>query len=246
MSTMILRSKSNRSSANSSQPIVKEAASGSSSAVSARETFDNLSPKELVLKAIELNKDPIVADILLALSEEIPKDFSDIIKEEERSRSVVIVGLAESDDRLRPSECQAELESKVGAILDVLKVECRPSSVYRMGQRSNAKPRLVKVVLPTTTHWRLALRNARLLRHSSFKTVHIRKSMTPEELKRDGELRMEARNRNRECGTRQWVVYKSELKRITELPFQKPDGSLTQGISPTSQFAASQPQVLQH
>ncbi|VDP10724.1 unnamed protein product [Heligmosomoides polygyrus] len=83
----------------------------------------SLSSKELVMKAMELNKDPVIAEILFALSERIPKDLSDTIKEEQRFRSIVIANLEEADAQLRPSECQADLELKVLSILDLVKLE---------------------------------------------------------------------------------------------------------------------------
>ncbi|VDP45303.1 unnamed protein product [Heligmosomoides polygyrus] len=137
-------------------------------------SLGSLSSKELVMKAMELNKDPVIAEIFL--SERIPKDLSDTIKEEQRRRSIVIANLEEADAQLRPSQ----------SILDLVKVECRPVNVYRMGAYSNTRPRLVKVILPTSFHWRQALHNAHLLRHSSYKAARLRKSMTPEELKKSG------------------------------------------------------------
>lgn len=59
------------------------------------------------------------------------------------------------------------------------------------------RSRLVKVVLPTTSHWGIALANARPLRRNrGFENVFIRRSMTAEERKQDYELRKLTRERN--------------------------------------------------
>lgn len=142
----------------------------------------------------------------------------DVAQSEIHGRSIVIANLDEALGDTRPSERQKDLECKVSDILDVVNVECRPSAIYRMGTFDPARRRLVKVVLPTTTHWRLCLANARLLRGSRFSEVYIRKSMSPEERKRDFDLRQEARERNKGKAEREWVVYRGQLMHVSELP----------------------------
>ncbi|KAK6033162.1 hypothetical protein OSTOST_00625 [Ostertagia ostertagi] len=87
-----------------------------------------------------------------------------------------------------------------------------------MGKMDPKRPRLVKIVLPATSHWRTALANARLLRSAGFPQVYIRKSMTLGERQRDFELRQIARDRNKGSTVKQWVVYRDQLMRVTDLP----------------------------
>ncbi|PIO76882.1 hypothetical protein TELCIR_01034 [Teladorsagia circumcincta] len=159
--------------------------------------LEKMSAANLIKAIIERNKDPLIEPLLIALSDKIPKEFSESIESEKRARSIVISGLKEAPNDLPPSHRQKSLEDDVSKVLDALKVECRPSEIYRIGKSDPKRPRLVKVVLPARSHWRTALANARLLRDAGFPQVFIRKSMTLEERQRDFELRQMARDRNK-------------------------------------------------
>uniref|UniRef100_A0A7I4Z3B6 DUF218 domain-containing protein n=1 Tax=Haemonchus contortus TaxID=6289 RepID=A0A7I4Z3B6_HAECO len=121
--------------------------------------------------------------MLIALSKKIPMEFADLIEGDKRSRSIVISGLEEGQDGLRPSARHRDLEDKVANVLDAVDVECRPIEIYRMGKPNSKLPRLVKVVLPSRAHWRRALANARLLRDAGLPKVFMRRSMTEDERK---------------------------------------------------------------
>ncbi|VDO26096.1 unnamed protein product [Haemonchus placei] len=156
--------------------------------------------------------------MLVALSDKIPKEVSDAVDEDKRSRSFVISGLEEASPQMRPSERQIDLEGKVRDVLDCLNVECRPVEIYRLGKPATDRPRLVKIVLPSKSHWRTAFKNAKNLKFSSqLKSVFVRRSMTQEERSRDYELRQQAKDRNRGKDKREWVVFRGGLKHITEL-----------------------------
>lgn len=82
-----------------------------------------------------------------------------------------------------------------------------------MGKPDPSGQRLLKIVLPTTSHWREALANTHLLRKvSDFKGVYIRRSMAANERKRDCEMRQMAKNKNTSMGRREWCVYSNELQ----------------------------------
>ncbi|VDO13923.1 unnamed protein product [Haemonchus placei] len=185
------------------------------------ENFHNMSAMELIKSIMELNQDPAIESMLVALSEKIPMEFSNLLESDKRSRSIVISGLEEGRDGLCPSARQRDLEDKVARVLDAVDVECRPVETYRMGRPNSKHPRLVKVVLPSRSHWRRVLANARLLRDAGLPEVFIRRSMTEEERKREYELRQEARERNKGSGIREWVVYHGQLKRAAELPHKR-------------------------
>nr|CDJ90946.1 hypothetical protein HCOI_01249700 [Haemonchus contortus] len=177
-----------------------------------------MSAMELIKSIIELDHDPAIENMLIALSEKIPMEFADLLESDKRSRSIVISGLEEGQDGLRSSARQRDLEDKVARVLDAVDVECRPAEIYRVGKPNSKHPRLVKVVLPSRSHRRRALANARLLRDTGFPKIFIRRSMTEDERKREYELRQEARERNKGSGVREWVVYHGQLKRAAELP----------------------------
>lgn len=171
-----------------------------------------------IMNLILEKTDPEIDRMVRVVLSRIPHELRDAVEADKRSRSLVISGLPEADPSLPPSEKQRDLESKVSEVLDVVDVECRPIEVYRMGTRSNSSPRLVKLVLPSKSHWITALANAHRLRREGFANVYIRKSMTLEERKREFELRQECRERNRDLKTRAWVVYRGELRQVQDLP----------------------------
>lgn len=183
----------------------------------------NLNAMEYLDLIISKNKDPKISKMLQVLKVKIPGDITSAIEADKRGRSLVIAGLPQSAESVKPSLRQKELEEKVEGILDVLKVECRPVELYRMGKLDTARPRLVKLVLPSKAHWLTALSNARLLRSSEFRDVFLRRSMTPEERRKEFELRQEARNRNSKAKRKEWVVYRGVLTNVKDLrsnPYQ--------------------------
>ncbi|XGW28740.1 hypothetical protein V3C99_008492 [Haemonchus contortus] len=163
-------------------------------------------------------KDPVMAKFLNALVSKLPQTIADAVEADKRGRSLVASGIPESSPNISPSGKKRELEVKVTEVLDILGVECRPVEVYRMGKPDSSRPRLVKLVLPSKTHWITALTNSHRLRTSSFSTVFVRKSLTPAERTLDKQLRLECRKRNDQLNSRVWVVYRGELRRADELP----------------------------
>ncbi|EYC30261.1 hypothetical protein Y032_0005g2544 [Ancylostoma ceylanicum] len=180
------------------------------------------------------NKDPVIEQLVQALVEKYPKQGCCNCAIEKRSRSIVLSGLPEPSEELRASEKQAELEKRVTDILDVLEVDCKPSEVFRMGRVNGGRPRLVKLILPSRSYWATALRNAHRLRTSSYSSVFVRKSMTPDERKLDYDLRQEAKDRNKSANERVWVVYKGELKRIQDLPYRQQSCCASSGVADTT------------
>ncbi|KAK6062102.1 hypothetical protein COOONC_00230 [Cooperia oncophora] len=69
-------------------------------------------------------------------------DFTEAIENEKRARTIVVYGLEEPNEGLPLRIVKTILRE------NILKVECRPCEVYRMGKRDPKRPRLVKVVLP--------------------------------------------------------------------------------------------------
>ncbi|KIH44492.1 hypothetical protein ANCDUO_25482 [Ancylostoma duodenale] len=62
-----------------------------------------------------------------------------------------------------------DLEDRVCDILEILKVDERPTEVFPIGKPNPTRPRLVKLVLPSTSCWRIALSNSRLLHALLFR-----------------------------------------------------------------------------
>ncbi|KIH57139.1 hypothetical protein ANCDUO_12673 [Ancylostoma duodenale] len=137
-----------------------------------------------------------------------------------RGRSLVIAGLPEAPENARASERQADTETKVGEILDILDVQCLPVEVFRMGRFEKGKSRLTKVELPSRSHWVSVLSRAKMLRENEkYGKVFVRRSVTIEERRREKELRDQAKQMNE---TRTYegrmVVYKGEVVPVSSLP----------------------------
>lgn len=188
----------------------------------------NMSMSELVSAMMERNeqiKDPVMAKFLNALVSKLPQTIADAVEADKRGRSLVVSGIPESSPNVPPSGKQRELEVKVSELLDILGVECRPVEVYRMGEPDSSRPRLVKLVLPSRSHWITALTNSHRLRASSLPTVFVRKSLTSAERTLEKQLRLECKKRNDQLNSRVWVVYRGELRRAEELPKSRKSGN---------------------
>lgn len=112
-------------------------------------------------------------------------------EEKERRRSIVLIGLDESNAG-NEREKFKEDKIKVAEIMDELDVGCEPVHVYRMGIPNEGKSRLVKVVLPTSFFQSQCLKNAKKLKNSVlYQKVFIRPSRTKEQRQADYLLRQE-------------------------------------------------------
>lgn len=187
--------------------------------------YSKFSINEIIASIIERNTDPVIERMALALQAKIPQVISDGIEENRRQRSIIMAGIAEAPSELSPSSKQSDLEDKVTRVLDTLQVECRPESVFRLGSYSEDKIRLVKVVLPSRFHWQQAIANTRRLRLSGYTNVFVRKSMTRNEREQDYRLRQRARELNEGKSSKEWVVYRGELRRVSELAARRSVGN---------------------
>ncbi|KAK6742457.1 hypothetical protein RB195_009993 [Necator americanus] len=176
----------------------------------------------IINEILERNTDSVIEKMVLALKTKTTQEVADGVETEKSGRSIVITGLAEMGADRSLIERQRDLEEKVANVFDALELDCLPEVAYRLGKFNGNKPRLVKVVLPSRSHWA----RAHLLRRLSFSNIFVRKSMTAAERKRDYELRHEARLRNERSSTREWMVYKDTLTHITELPRKPMTGNL--------------------
>ncbi|XGW11318.1 hypothetical protein V3C99_012652 [Haemonchus contortus] len=70
--------------------------------------LDKISAADLLRTIIERNKDPLLEPLLIALSDKIPREFSESINSEKKARSIVVYGLEEAGAELRPSERQKD------------------------------------------------------------------------------------------------------------------------------------------
>lgn len=139
-------------------------------------------------------------------------------EEKERGRSLVLIGLPEST-KVRPTERAKDDQEAVERVLDELGVECLPVATYRMGKPPNpaasgSRNRLVKVVLPSSTHQHIALGQWKKHRDQMRGMEHwrrllIRPSLTKEKLMED-KARRENRWIERNKNTDENVTYRGK------------------------------------
>ena len=185
--------------------------------------YSKMSSFDLVNYIKVLNKDPNIDRVLNVLAQKLQNGVLDDIEAEKRSRTIVISGVEEPPNGLRPTERAADLKKKVDDLLDVLEIDCPVHDIFRVGKSNGSRPPLVKVVFPSKFYWRKALSNSPKLRRAGFNNIYIRKSMTADERQHEYELRRQARERNAGKPTREWVVFRGELKHVSELPRRHPE-----------------------
>ncbi|KAL3110156.1 hypothetical protein niasHT_015759 [Heterodera trifolii] len=124
------------------------------------------------------------------------------LAEQERHRTLVLLGLPESAAAL-PSERVQEDRKVATKILDHLDVEAEPTAVFRLGRYDPQRttPRPLKVVMPTPTHQHMALggwkrERARLRSQQNLARLFIRPALTKEQLKEEYEARVRKRQQN--------------------------------------------------
>ncbi|VDO81275.1 unnamed protein product [Haemonchus placei] len=91
--------------------------------------YSKLSVNELLLNIMETNKDPVVAQMLSALCDKMPKDFADHLVKEKRSRSIVLAGLKEVPTiakLLAHPMCKSEYINGQETALPKMARECLP------------------------------------------------------------------------------------------------------------------------
>jgi hypothetical protein len=109
---------------------------------------------------------------------------ADVMAEEKRRHEIVIGGLPESNEEKATSR-HCEDEKRVCEMFDIIELEAKPTTLYRMGlrQQHNARPRLLKVQFATKQHATSFLRNRGKITHTShYNKLFIRESMTREQL----------------------------------------------------------------
>lgn len=160
-----------------------------------------MSLKDLLKGIAELNTDPAITRKFL--------QFSSVVEAERWSRSRENNTLYWQHSDLVRSVC---------AVLVAIKVECGPSELYRLCKPDHDRSMFVKVVLPTNTHWGIALVSAPLpCRIRGFENILSRKSTRTGQSKQDYELRKLAKEYNSDKANRESVAYRGMPIRISEL-----------------------------
>lgn len=169
--------------------------------------LDKLMPKLLplitqaVLKVIQ----PIIDDMVTKLAEKLQQDqrpqptqtVSISYEEHERRRSFVVANVPESGAS-GVREKHQEDNCIIKDMLVELGVECDPLCTYRMGQQTQGRPRLIKVMMPATIFQRQVLLNCKNLKNSSlFGNFFVRPSLTKEQRDAEFLLRQECRKKTR-------------------------------------------------
>ena len=128
-------------------------------------------------------------------------------EEKERKRSLVLIGLPESNAPKASERANSDLNS-ITEILDILDVAAKPTTVYRMGhpdpnrfpEKPRKGPRVLKVVMPSSAIQRQVLAALRKHRNElksskKFERCLVRPSLTPEQRALDKQAHDELRRR---------------------------------------------------
>lgn len=143
----------------------------------------NLHSEIVALKSQLSSKDSASAKSLDVASPNLSYD------EIERKRSIVVSGAPESFAAV-PSLRVVHDFGIVREMFDFLQIDSYPVSVFRMGRIIAGRPRLLKVVLPSSFYANLVIRRAPRLRTFSLKGIYVRPSLTKSERDRIRNARM--------------------------------------------------------
>jgi hypothetical protein len=147
----------------------------------------------------------------------------DLAHEMERKRSVVLIGIPESQKE-EPVERAREDNAKVEHVLNLLGVQTLPSAVYRLGRPKNPAssglPRLIKCVLPAQTfQWQMLggwkKKRDELKAKEGFGRLIIRPSLTRAQL-----------DQQREERKQQWMTRNGNSQSTHQNNFFNPTPSL--------------------
>ncbi|KAL3109485.1 hypothetical protein niasHT_012380 [Heterodera trifolii] len=123
-------------------------------------------------------------------------------KQQERQRTLVFIGLPESN-ATRPSERVQDDREATTKILDHLEVEAEPTAIFRVGRFDSQRttPRPLKVVMPTSAHQHIALggwkrERVRLRSQKNLARLFVRPALTKEQLKEEYEARVRKRQQD--------------------------------------------------
>ena len=119
---------------------------------------------------------------------EVPSFISTQIEEQERRRSMVFSFVPESKNESSTERAKEDAKS-VTQMLDVMKIEAVPQTVYRLGKIFGGRPRLLKVVMPMSGAVSGVMKNRGKLQNTQFSNVHIRESWRRDWLDKQRELR---------------------------------------------------------
>ncbi|KAG5640590.1 hypothetical protein DXG03_007996 [Asterophora parasitica] len=145
---------------------------------------EKTSPLSLLLGTCVLQLRDIMARSTVSIEDAIERD--------KRERSVVVQGLVESC-AVKASERVAEDLAKVTAMLDLAELEHSPATVFRMGEKSDSRPRLLKVMFHSRSAQLSLIKKSRLIT-SHYPNVYVRPSMTKAEREKEYKLRQECRH----------------------------------------------------
>ncbi|KIH54541.1 hypothetical protein ANCDUO_15313 [Ancylostoma duodenale] len=179
-----------RTSKTDSQPTIQPTANTFATGPDKNEVIERL-------QSILAHKAPEALPLLDQLIQLLKPDPRELIESEKRTKSIVIAGIAEPEGVSDPFQRLAHTKAETCKVLSALGVEARPTEVYRMGDFTEGKARLIKCVLPSESFFRKALRNAPTLRHiHGFDHIYVRRSFTREQREKEKELRRQARKLN--------------------------------------------------
>ncbi|KAL3119311.1 hypothetical protein niasHT_000089 [Heterodera trifolii] len=181
-----------------------------------------------LVQQLEQQQQTILQQEQTILQQNQHNTVEEAIQEQERRRSIVVMGLPESAGP-KPSDRVAADRTAVSSVLDELGIKC-PISNYRMGSPHQAgsghgRPRLMKIIFhtPKFQHQALAEWNKKrgaMKQQDKWKNMNIRPSLSPAELDARRQLQKECTEKRKDG--RDWVIYAGMvIERSNILNFHK-------------------------
>ncbi|KAF8356309.1 hypothetical protein PRIPAC_97932 [Pristionchus pacificus] len=157
------------------------------------------------------------ASVLSDLKLRSTSSIDDAIEKEKRERSVVVQGLPESS-AMKASERMADDHARVISMLDLIDLEHSPAAIFRMGEKSETRPRLLKVMFHSRTAQTTFLSKSRTVT-SNFPNVFVRPSLTKSE--REAAFLLREKKRQLKTEGKDVLIYAGSIIERSQLEAMK-------------------------
>ncbi|KAF8374689.1 hypothetical protein PRIPAC_81118 [Pristionchus pacificus] len=157
------------------------------------------------------------ASVLSDLKLRSTSSIDDAIEKEKRERSVVVQGLPESS-ATKASERMTDDHARVISMLDLIDLEHSPAAIFRMGEKSETRPRLLKVMFHSRTAQTTFLSKSRTVT-SNFPNVFVCPSLTKSE--REAAFLLREKKRQLKTEGKDVLIYAGSIIERSQLEAMK-------------------------
>ena len=183
-----------------------------------REVVDQVGKEVMEQVAKKMEKIPAVNIPVQRSHEEVAGILDEIQDKEKRKLNVVVHNLKESDGDTHTDRTKSDETKFVEMVKDGMKLIVKPARSFRVGKKSDTKPRLMIVTLLNNADKVELLRSAASLRDSpKWSRVYITPDLTWQEREKGRQLRDELARRKESGEQHIWI----RRGRIVPIPMEK-------------------------